>query len=120
MDISLFEALYAMPLGPRGYDLTALYPVRGGRFNDSVATNPYFWYGPVTGLAVNTAAYSFIYRFFANHTAAYPEGYLDGETLKSFYSVTGQPGSFKWTAGHERIPDCVSRHPTACFLAHRF
>lgn len=41
----------------------------------------------------------------ANHTAENPEGKLNGDILKSFYSVTGEDGNFEWTPGHERIPD---------------
>jgi hypothetical protein len=51
----------------------------------------------------------FIYRYFANHTAEYPEGYLDAATLKSFQGVTGEKGSFKWASGRERIPDNVCK-----------
>lgn len=54
---------------------------------------------------VQPAAYTFIYRFMANKSAEYPEGYLDGEVLKSFFSISGEPGNFKHTEGHERIPD---------------
>ena len=32
-------------------------------------------------------------------------GILNGEVLKSFFSVTGEPGSFVHTPGHERIPN---------------
>ena len=40
----------------------------------------------------------------ANHSAQYPDGYLDKETFKSFFAITGQSGSFQYQAGHERIP----------------
>jgi hypothetical protein len=97
----------AMSLGPNGYDLTVMHPFRGKRYKDSVATNGHYWAGPVTHFAINTATYLFTYHFFANHSAEYPEGYLDGETLKSFEGVTGQKGSFKWASGRERIPENV-------------
>lgn len=48
---------------------------------------------------------TFIYRFMSNKSATYPEGYLNGEVLKSFFSVTGTPGNFTYTPGYERIPD---------------
>lgn len=51
------------------------------------------------------AAYTFIYRFMSNKSAEYPEGYLDGDVLKSFFSITGDSGGFHWTEGNERIPD---------------
>ncbi|KAI1513835.1 Dimer-Tnp-hAT dimerization containing protein [Pyrenophora tritici-repentis] len=74
-------------------------------FRSLVATNGRYWAGPVTHFAINTATYLFTYHFFANHSAKYPEGYLNGETLKSFEGVTGSPGSFKWASGRERIPE---------------
>jgi len=40
----------------------------------------------------------------ANHSAEHPAGVLNGNVLKSFYAVTGEPGSFKWHKGYERIP----------------
>jgi hypothetical protein len=97
-----------MPLGPDGYDLTVLIPFRRIRFYDSVNTNPYFFNGPFGALVVQTATYLFTYRYFANHTAEHPEGYLSGSVLKSFLSVTGESGEFNYTSGHERIPDNVS------------
>jgi hypothetical protein len=107
-----FDTLYNLPLGSRGYDLDVLATFRGLRFENSVSTNGYFFYGPFTGYAIQTATYIFTYRYFANHSAQYPEGYLDGETLKSFVSVTGEPGSFVYTPGHEKIPDTVSFRPS--------
>lgn len=97
-----------MPQGPNGYDLTVMNPFRGACFNDSVSTNGHFFAGPFTHLAVNAAAHLFTYRFFANFSAEHPDGYLDVETLKSFEGVTGEPGSFQWQQGRERIPENVS------------
>ncbi|CAH0385206.1 unnamed protein product [Bemisia tabaci] len=34
----------------------------------------------------------------------YPEGFLDRETLKSFYAVSGDDDNLIYTPGHERIP----------------
>ena len=103
--MSQFEELYALPLGPNGYDLTSLTPFRATRFQQSIGNNPYFFNGPFTGILVQPAAYTFIYRFMSNKSAEYPEGYLDSEVLKSFFGITGEPGSFTWTEGTERIPD---------------
>ena len=97
--------MYNRPLGPKGYDLSVLTPFRAERFQQSIANNPYFFNGPFTGVVVLPAAYTFIYRFMANKSAEYPEGYLNGETLKSFFSITGPPGNFKYNPGNERIPD---------------
>lgn len=43
---------------------------------------------------------------FANKSAAYPEGFLDQSTLKSFYAMTGTDDSnLEYTPGAERIPE---------------
>ncbi|KAL9025225.1 MAG: hypothetical protein Q9196_005913, partial [Gyalolechia fulgens] len=41
----------------------------------------------------------------SNKSAQYPQGYLDKETFKSFFAVSGEPGSFTYQPGYERIPD---------------
>jgi hypothetical protein len=41
----------------------------------------------------------------SNKSAEHPEGILNQDVLKSFFSITGSPGSFKWVEGHEKIPD---------------
>jgi len=106
------------------YNLEVLRTFRGKRFQESVDKNPYFVFGPVTGMAVSQAAFTFIYRYMANHTATYPEGVLNKEVLKSFMSISGPENNashqalitrlltemltvpqLKWTPGHERIPD---------------
>jgi hypothetical protein len=114
LNLGLFEQLIAMPKGPNGYDLTVMHPFRGARFNDSIATNGRFFAGPLTHLAVNAAAHQFTYRFFANFSTEHPDGYLDMETLKSFEGVTGEPGSFQWQQGRERIPENVSSAWSNC------
>lgn len=96
-----------MPLGPNGYDMSVMNKFRSLRFNQSIATNPYMFNGPYTGLFGQTATFLFTYQMFKNHSAAYPDGYLDGNTLKSFFGVTGNNGSFQWQPGYERIPDNV-------------
>lgn len=52
----------------------------------------------------------------SNHSAAVPGGTLTRATLKSFFSVTGEPGSFVYTPGHERIPNNWYRRRT--LVAH--
>ena len=42
---------------------------------------------------------------FANHSAAYPEGFLDRDTLKSFYAMSGPENGLVYTPGNERIPE---------------
>lgn len=94
-----------MPLGDNGYDLSVITPFRAKRFEQSIQTNPDFFNGPFTGVVVQPAAYTFIYRFMGNKSEEYPDGYLDADVLKTFFSVSGEPGSFEWNAGHERIPE---------------
>lgn len=111
VSVPLFEQLIAMPQGPNGYDLTVMHPFRGARFNNSVATNGYYWAGPFTHYAVNTATYLFTYHLFSNFSAEHPDGFLDEETLKSFEGITGSRGSYEWKWGRERIPDNWHRRP---------
>lgn len=105
--ISQFEQMYALQpdASTANYDLSVLTPFRAARFQQSIEQNPYFFNGPFSGVAVQPAAYTFIYRFMANKSAEAPEGILSQSVLKSFFSITGVPGSFKWTEGHEKIPD---------------
>ena len=46
------------------------------RFDESVQTNPDFYYGPVTGLIARNAGYMFSGRLFRNHSRETPEGVL--------------------------------------------
>jgi len=87
------------------YDLSVLTPFRAARFQQSIENNPYFFNGPFSGVAVQPAAYTFIYRFMANKSAEHPEGVLNQDVLKSFFSITGTSNNFKWTEGYEKIPD---------------
>jgi hypothetical protein len=48
----------------------------------------------------------------SNHSYQYPNGILDKETLKSFFSITeNSDGSLTYTPGHERIPYNWYRRP---------
>ncbi|KAL8667875.1 MAG: hypothetical protein Q9202_000340 [Teloschistes flavicans] len=97
-------------LYPAPQQYSALFPFRQSRFNDSIATNPYFFFPQFAGVLVAPAGYAFPPRMMANHSAKYPQGYLDKETFKSFFAVSGTPGQFTYQPGYERIPD-------NCFLA---
>ncbi|KJX97511.1 oxidase-like protein [Zymoseptoria brevis] len=85
--------------------LASLTEHRSQRFDTQKATNAYWFNGPFTGVLVQPAAYTFIYRFMANHTQERPEGILTYDTLKSWFGITGESGSFVATPGGERIPD---------------
>lgn len=46
------------------------------RFEETIQTNPNFYYGPVTGLIARNAGYIFPARLFRNHSRENPEGIL--------------------------------------------
>ncbi|KAK4505134.1 hypothetical protein PRZ48_003097 [Zasmidium cellare] len=100
---SQFEQLISM--SPNGeVTLESLTAFRSVRFDTQIANNPYFFNGPFTGVQVQPAAYTFIYRFMANHSADYPYGYLSYSTVAEWFGMTGQPGSYVANQGQEKIP----------------
>ncbi|KAF2213276.1 hypothetical protein CERZMDRAFT_39839 [Cercospora zeae-maydis SCOH1-5] len=104
--LSQFEEM--IEYSPGSVTLDSLTNFRSHRFDTQVATNPYFFNGPFAGVAVQPAAYTFIYRFMANHSEENPTGYLSHETVASWFGVEGQPGSYSLVGGRtgfERIPD---------------
>ena len=106
--MSQFEALYSLQpdASTANYNLDVILQHRRNRFQQSISENPYFFYGPFTGLQVSQAAFTFMYRFMANKSAEYPEGILNQDVLKSFFAITGDgPGSFTHHPGQERIPE---------------
>ncbi|CAN9232564.1 unnamed protein product [Alternaria alternata] len=105
LNLSYFEQLLSMPLGKNGFDPSVITQFRLDRTRHSIATNGHYFSGPLQALALNPATYQFTYRFFANHTAENPEGYLDAKTLMSFQGVTGEKGNYKWARGQEKIPE---------------
>lgn len=48
----------------------------------------------------------------SNHSAEQPAGYLDGYNFKTFFGVEGEPESFKWLPGQERVPEDWYRRPS--------
>jgi hypothetical protein len=109
LNLDQFEQLLSISLGPNGIDDSVMTAFRLERVRHSIATNGHYFAGPVTFFALNPATYQFTYRFFANHTAENPEGYLDAQTLMAFEGVTKEDGHYKWSPGQERIPENV-RH----------
>ena len=112
VQLSQFKALYE--LGQQNgdsIDLNVLTQYRITRFKESVDENPYFFNAPFSGVIASPAAWSFIYRFMANKSAEYPEGLLNGEVLKTFYSVTGDYPNFEYTPGYEKFPVSRLSHP---------
>ncbi|KAK6442644.1 hypothetical protein LTR95_001123 [Oleoguttula sp. CCFEE 5521] len=90
---------------PGSVTMESLTSFRSQRFDTQIANNPYFFNGPFTGVLVQPAAYTFIYRFMANHSAEYPAGYLSYDVIKDWFGITGDSGSYVANQGMERIPD---------------
>jgi len=86
------------------YNLDVLRTFRNQRFQESIDKNPKFVYGPFAGMAVSQAAFTFIYRFMANHTAANPEGVLNKDVLKSFMSISGPENNVSANLLGEHLP----------------
>ena len=77
MNMSRFEELYDTVQEPNGtftFDVMASWASK--RWHDSVQTNPYFYYGPFTGMIARNAGFAFITRLFANHTGGNPDGVI--------------------------------------------
>ena len=86
--------------------LESLTEFRSHRFDTQIANNPYFFNGPFSGVLVQPAAYTFIYRFMANHSAEDPAGLLDYDVLQSWFGVKKSvDGTYTAEQGAERIPD---------------
>ncbi|KAL8735008.1 MAG: hypothetical protein Q9166_001133 [cf. Caloplaca sp. 2 TL-2023] len=98
-----YDALLDDTPAPQQY--SALFPFRQSRFNYSIDTNPYFFFPQFAGVLVAPAGYAFPPAMMSNKSVKYPEGYLDKETFKSFFAVSGERGNFKYQPGYERIPD---------------
>ncbi|KAJ4364575.1 hypothetical protein N0V83_009171 [Neocucurbitaria cava] len=85
--------------------LDSLTSFRSHRFDTQIANNPYFFNGPFSGVLVQPAAYTFIYRFMANHSAENPTGLLSYDVIQSWFGVQGSDGNYKAVQGTERIPE---------------
>ena len=106
VQVPQFTALYELgQQNGNSFDLQTLTAYRATRFTQSINNNPYFFNAPFSGVAVQPAAYTFIYRFMANKSSEYPEGLLTGDVLKSFFSITGDYPNFQYTPGHESFPN---------------
>ncbi|KAI8168790.1 Dothistromin biosynthesis peroxidase dotB [Colletotrichum sp. SAR 10_70] len=111
MVMDQFQTFYDMSSGEGDYNLDVFGARAAARFNETIATNPNFYYGPFTGMIARNAGYLFACRMFANHSAENPTGLLNKETLKSFFAVQGEEGNLTYNKGWERIPDNWYRTP---------
>ncbi|CAJ2499721.1 Uu.00g025740.m01.CDS01 [Anthostomella pinea] len=76
------------------------------RFNESISINPWFYYGPYTGMVARNAGYVFIGRILSNHSAEYPRGNnITKEVFASFYGVYEEDGELVYKEGWEQIPE---------------
>ncbi|KAF2767032.1 Cloroperoxidase [Teratosphaeria nubilosa] len=124
MNLTTFEQLYDMvpENSGRTFTLDVMADFAKKRWDHSIATNPYFYYGPVTGTIARNTGFCFVKNLMANYSAEHPEGVLSKseapqsfqivlltpeahDILKSFYGVTGERANFKYDKGHERIPE---------------
>lgn len=104
--------LDALPDGQDAADaLVSVGDFAAERFRQSVASNPHFYYGPVSGMVARNAAFLFVTRFYSNHSADGSSGQISHEALKSFYGVTGDGAEMQYSPGHERIPAGFYRNP---------
>jgi hypothetical protein len=78
LNLTTFKAWYEMvPIGTADtFTMDIMAKFAAQRFDESVATNPYFYYGPYTGVVARNAAYLFSARLLANHSIAHPDGIL--------------------------------------------
>jgi hypothetical protein len=107
MNLTKFEMLYDMIEAQTSNQTTmdVMADFAKKRWDETISTNPYFYYGPVTGTIARNTGYCFIGNLFANHSAENPEGALTGEILKSFFAVSGDRSNFTYTKGYERLPE---------------
>ncbi|KAF7162398.1 hypothetical protein CNMCM6106_009372 [Aspergillus hiratsukae] len=75
------------------------------RMDQSIQTNPNFYYGPVTGVIDRNAGYLFAGRLFRNHSTEVPEGVLTKEIVRNFFAIYGEEGNLTYREGWERIPE---------------
>ncbi|KAH6882438.1 Chloroperoxidase [Alternaria rosae] len=112
MNMTLFRDFHdrADENGVLSMDLLADQAAR--RWEYSVAHNPNFYYGPVTGMVSRNAGYFFLGRLLSNHTAEHPEGVLTQEIFRKFFAVyEGANGNMEYRKGHETIPENWYRKP---------
>ena len=93
----MFQNMYDVTKGNYNRATLALY--RKMRYDEGVANNPNFFFGP--GALLMYGAASFLYGSFASGGLS---GKADLATEMSFFGVSGEPGNFT-SNGNERIPD---------------
>ncbi|KAF4973330.1 hypothetical protein FZEAL_9346 [Fusarium zealandicum] len=108
MNMSYFMDLYNLQRDAEkpNYSIKVLYEHNKNRWYQTIATNPFAWFGPATGWMVRASPYSFTARLVANRSAENPDdGILDKDGLKNFFSVYGPEDNMTYVVGYERIPE---------------
>jgi hypothetical protein len=75
LDLTLFSAWYATAQDGV-FSVASMADRAKLRFDQSIQTNPDFYYGPFTGAVARNAGYIFAQRFFSNYSADSPDGVL--------------------------------------------
>ncbi|KAL8857154.1 MAG: hypothetical protein Q9178_006330 [Gyalolechia marmorata] len=120
LKIDRFKALYDLQKDAAipNFDLATIVEHRKYTFELSKGTNPYFFHAPFSGTVAN-AAHTFIPALMSNHSAQFPNGILDKETLKAFFAIFEAPdGTLTYKPGWERIPDNWYRRPLGVVNAY--
>lgn len=76
MNMTRFQQLYDTVPSAEDFSFDVLSKWSADRWHESVETNPYFYYGPFTGMIARNAGYFFVGRLFANHSSDTTEGVL--------------------------------------------
>jgi len=122
VQLSQYQVLYdyykGVPDDEVSFTFSDLAKFRNFRFEQSVSENPFFFYGPFSGLIVSQAAFTFIPAFMSNHSAEFPNGRLSRQVLNSFFGVTENNsdgaggGTLSYAPGTEKFPDNWYRRST--------
>lgn len=84
----------------KNYSLPQLALYRYQRYQQSVAENPNFYFGPLSLLLYGAA--SFLYELMPSGTRGYAADYY---TISSFFGATKLANGTYAFNGHEKIPD---------------
>lgn len=77
LNLTKFMSWYDTDTDSNGnYNMDILADLANIRFQESVSTNPNFYFGPYTGMIARNAGYIFAARLLANHSVEFPDGAL--------------------------------------------
>ncbi|TVY16126.1 Aromatic peroxygenase [Lachnellula arida] len=93
------------------YTIDVMFEYAIERWYQDISYNPNFIYLPWSGWFVRNAAIIFSGELFKNHSAENPDGWLDKESFKSIYGVSGPDDNMVYTKGSDRIPENYYKRP---------